>query len=473
MAMYAALTGSDGTNTTTVYLRRCTAGDDLIGLPDGYRQKIAKRRQDGAFDKVTETWALQFTSNSDVDRADALIDLGNLRQLCWRKADDPTLDADVWLQVQTPTEHAARYGIVTDIYIPELDARHWRSNALPELRIEIERQGLWWGTSPRATSWPYNTGATTLYNQNSSGATIKMSVTAANQGGDAPGLVGIKAGVSSRASDYVNYRFGVKRFKSTTSYTNFNPHFNPVNEISGLHQVTDASAPGGKRIYYYSTSSVNTTLNFTWNLPGSATLADYAGTYLVYASAVSDFDTSQLAFLYNGEQISSFVDMPDKASIPASVWNECFVGVVTLPRSGAIPHSVTPVNPTLGLRVKLVGAAYDVFDLRHWWLIPVTDGYGGALEVWNSSGATKYLWLDGWHKKAYLRTDTGLGSGGTMGPEWIARDGQWLATSPGTVMGLYFFASKKNTSYDGYYMDGNITSSVTICTINRYQSLRD
>lgn len=472
MALFASLTGVLGdTTVATVYLRRCTPGDDLIGQQDGYTQKIAELRPDGTFADVEETWKLMFTSNTDADRVDTLQDLGKLRLLAFRIRNEPTLDAAMWLQVQTATENNARYGVVKDAVIPQLDERHYRSNVLPKLELTITRAGLWDEVSPLATSWPRSVSGGTLENRDYTGGYYSFSIPGASQGGDAPGLMSLVVSVWYFGGTFlINYRFGVKRFEDSDAYNRFNPHFNIVNENSGLNQVVDSGAPGGYQYIYTSgASAVQTVKDLEWDLPGSATIKDYAGTHLVYAAVYSTISSAEMAFLYNGEQITSYIPVPSPPSGGGSKYSEMFVGIISLPPDGALLHTLTPGAGTLGLRINIDAAAYESFQILHWWLVPVTDGYTGARRIENNTGgAYRYLSLDGWQRQAYIQE-----SGGTLAAERVELDGVFINTYPGVVMGIYPFVSKY-TDADGNYLEKDtLRSTLTAKLINRYQTLRD
>lgn len=461
MALFAAL--SDG--ITTVYMRRCVAGDDLVGRPDGYKQKLARRRSDGGYEEVTETWELVFTSSSDVDRGAVLVSLGKLSNKAWERKAHKQLDNWVWLQVQTPTESGGRYALVSDIFVPELDGRHYRSNALPDLRIEVTREGAWRPTAPNAAWAGKRTDDDTwaLWNKEELGVVTNYDVIdAATLGGDAAALVRFGIVPDSWAPDSSEV---VRHVLAIKSNADFHSHFNAVDsDASGL-LVTDANSPGGQRIQRaFAGGDLETEIY--WDIwPGSTTIADYEGDYLLYAVVEPTPYISMQLIDSNGHELTELVSLD--VSLATSDYAALFMGRVSLlPGANDIIPNETLDDYYLGIHV--VASQADTFNFRNLIFIPIDEG---VVSVAQGRGNGRIVYFDGDARRVYV-----VNSGGGN-PQAIDMDlqmsGDWFGIPQGRDVAVHYFCFSRHYSQSQEFYRSGRAVDLTIEMMERFMSLRN
>ncbi|HIP73389.1 MAG TPA: hypothetical protein EYH05_18570 [Anaerolineae bacterium] len=477
MALYAALT--DGIDT--VYMRRCQAGDPLSGLPDGYEQKVARRNDDGSFDDVTETWELRFSSNTDADRADELIKLGNLRQKIWRRRDLRLADGWVWLEVQTPTENARRYALANDIFIPTMSVKHYHDNALPDLTVEITREGVWrptapnleWGGTPdKATN---TVVVTNVYNHTDDNNSNRFYIEGVNRvGGDGGALARFEF-VHQGDTNRIRHNILIAaKVGNKSDLDLFNPHFNPqyATQVNGSF-VADSNAPGGYR--FEAVLTAGNTAQMTWIIPyGSFHV--YDGSFMAFAVVEPNQDV-EMRLLFNTypmmeNYVSCWVD-----NVPAGKYANVFLGVVKfLDVDGRKIPFIEEDQAQFSL--ELLAINDTTVRVRNVYFVPIEHGLFGYRDAeTNVAGDSMTVHLDNELNNTVYAVFTATGkyyyfNFSLRNPSTI---GQVFTIPPNQDVAFYLFGSNSDNTYfdDADYYDMNQHVDITIRYFERYQTLRD
>jgi hypothetical protein len=468
MSLYAALT--DGADT--VYLRRCTAGDDLYGDIEAYTQQVARRLPDGSFEDVTETWELIFDSKTDVDRASVLIQLGRFQEQIEDREENDLIDGWVWLHCSTPTENNPRYAVVKEIYVPSLDPRHYEANATVRLTLEITREGLWRDADPETgydASLEDDDDIDNRVVSPDDNHIMLYETGSTRYGGDAPAVlkIGFTKAQAPPANYYERYIFALKKSRDADVFTYFNPHFNPVDEKNNGDQlVADSNAPGGYRIDYEASSGE--VINYNWDLPAGATLEHYRGEYLVYAVAVPTVDIT-LQFRLNNIALADAISMSDYTVLPGD-YAQMFLGRVSFPPYEIAPGVSQGTDDEFTILATWTGTT-KTLKLRGWFLVPVDDGIVGVV---NEDNDLNRVYFDGDRGIVYS-VNTSPNPDVQVATSLKNLIGDYFAAPPKPYWAaLYYYASLLHNSgnYDynyDYFFDGDML----INHIRRYRTLRD
>lgn len=461
----------------SIQLRPCTplptaANPKLLMIFDGNRQKVAARNPSGDYDRVTESYEVVFRDTTDDKRAPELINLGLIRELVIHRQESTNILSEwVWLEVRTPTEANTRYALVWDVFVPELDARHWRgSDSLPRMTIFVERDGLWRENAPSDGMENLLVNGLTVYNHWIGAETNRAHINAALVEGDAHALTKISTTETQPASQN-NVIIGMKHGYDLAALQRFVAHFNAVDEALNplLHQV-DASAPGGERIELTGFLGASQFAQLRWLLPVGSTINDYDDVFQIYAVAWADVE-NVVKLRFNGtDTIGDYVTVPDgSVNGPAQV----FLGQFKLPATQLIPGlSSNSYLIQVDCLIEANTPAATLF-LYNIFLVPVGSFVGGLRTL--RDGAPPGFDV------------TGVSDGDLMQSYFLVNGnqdlsykteviGQFIQLPPEQHTMLYFYWSRSfltagNTVYTG--VSHTKTASIDIESVNRYQTLRD
>lgn len=448
------------TNGTISVSIRIADGSNRIALrQDSYRQQVGPST--GWMKHVVDEVEVVFrdANDSDSERGAIMRDLGYLRGLLEQRQQQGWVGERVWIESQTATETDIRYAEVFNITVLELGYRHWRVGSFPRMTLFVEREALWRETAIGG-SWGNVFVNTTLYPCWDGSKKNRVAIAGADGdvAGDVAALTRIE--IEQTGSELFDQMLiGAKVSTDEDALNRFVPFFNAVDETyHPAWQITDTSVPGGKRIEH-AFSGTDTDFLY-WNLPGSATWNDYAGSYLIYAVCeVSADDVIEVAFdQYNLEE-------PDVAQpaifVPLTTGTKKHV---LLGRYELNPEEIlgeTPDDVPIIFHIRYDGSA--TLKFFYLYLIPLD---GGLCGVKDGKSIYQFFW-DGDLRKRYEINSTGdlIRSTGMMGI------GDFIQLYPGSHINtnLYFYGNYEGSDVDGSPLDRQIEMRVQ--AIGRYWAI--
>lgn len=436
---------------------RLSDDTNKVGLLRGrYMQQVGGVTKGN--ERLIDEFEIVFREKTDVLRGATLRDIAYLKGLLEQRDEQGWVGSRVWLEAQTASEGAIRYAEVHAIGLSELGYRHWRVNTFPRMSLYVERDALWrdtivggsWGdTFVDWEVWPCWIGA----KKNVAG----IAATEDNITGDVAALTRIEL-ERFGTTGLTNVVVAAKTSPDEAALNRFVPFFNAVDEQAHVGwQVTDATVPGGKRLEVALSGSDTELLQ--WDLPGSATWDDYAGSYLVYAVCeVSDDDVVEIAFdQYNLDEIL-VAQPPDFVKLTETTVTATKKHVL-LGRVELAPEKIDGLtledNPVL-LHVRYDGST--TFKFYYWYLIPLDGGLCGV----NGGGASGLV-LDGDIRERYS-IDSGTGDV-RRGLGNYHRVGDFIELYPSVNINLYFYGNN-----DGFDSGSPLDAAyyIRVQAINRF-----
>lgn len=447
----------------SVTLRHASISGRMSVRDGGYRQQVARPQGQGTtWAPVIDAFELVFTDPTDEDRAVELQQLGYLMISIdlYKRSDG--IEPTVWLEARTPSETERRYAVVTDLWMNELDGRHWRARSYPQMTLYVEREGLWRKHQPLQGWATVKTESIFQVWDDAASEANRVQILPDEVDGDAPALTRLTVEFTSGTGGLSREKLiGAKSSKDQAALNRFVPWFNAVDETNepSLH-VTDALEPGGERIEV--TTSGSGIYFLEWDLPGSATSADYVGTYLVHA--ICEVDTDDI--------ISIGFDSQNRGSGGAKLYplaSSSSHEVVFLGRHEIYPERIPgdPVTPaTRPLKIHVVYSGAATLKFYSFALVPVDAGLCGAdylLLNGTPIGASE-VW-DSEIQRTYLQ------SGGSVHLDTFRRRrvGGFIELRPDMYTNLYLFAAPQNEGLAQYIADHEFDFTVEV--VPRFRAL--
>jgi hypothetical protein len=353
----------------TIEFQECAP--NALGLRvDGFAQQVARWDESaGDYADVEESLELVWRDKRETARAELLHEFGLLQRKMRNFRAQGRYEDCVWLEAETPTETETRYAIVRDMWVPELDARHYAGARLVGLQVRLLREGAWRGVAPKAEPLTLEGGGV---------ATIQMFTDTRGENymdvpsgqGDAMPLYRIRleqaagTGTTDPHPTAMPNRFIIAAREERTG---FDPHFKATDATfggAGASVTVDDNAPDGVRVMYTLADGTGTTMDWPW--PSDPEL--YRGRYHAYliGKIPKDFYlqfTLQSQFAYERMYVQEAV---------AGVGN------------GVRPHYL-----------GMVTFPYEDAQGSPWYGEPTTGTRDVGVTLFNESGASGTMWLWG------------------------------------------------------------------------------
>lgn len=447
---------TDGTTTVNLI--------DSAGLflaSGGWKPQVTRLKPNVLeYEDMVETLECDWMQTNDNDRATKiqnLMNLGYKAEEYWRKR---LVVRPVWMKVSTPSETGARYALIKNIQVTELDSKHFGPNSPVKLVLKITREGAWRSVAPNGslTSW---VAATSVQNNVYDDDVNWLDIQNTDAEGDALGLAKIQI-VAANSQERVIVALRSSRSASSADENNlyqFNPHFNAAAIYNSMTDVVaDAGAPGGSKWERVNPGVLKVVK--TWELPDD--LSDYAGEHLVYAVCKVTTDDKFGLIIGHGADSTGVAstNVQDEVLLETTTnYQMVYLGRMTLPASEEIPGVNGDFSSYyLHLFSTSKNASTGTFSLRNIFLVPVDEG------VMDIDLRDDRVAIDSVIERTYHYTSLGYHSDYVPVPR-----GRYFKFKPNVFHRLYFYYTRA----DG---DGGVTPSdqltVTVTGLDRFTALR-
>lgn len=447
---------TDGTTTVNLI--------DSAGLflaSGGWKPQVTRLKPNVLeYEDMVETLECDWMQTNDNDRATKiqnLMNLGYKAEEYWRKR---LVVRPVWMKVSTPSETGARYALIKNIQVTELDSKHFGPNSPVKLVLKITREGAWRSVAPNGalSSWQ---AAVAVQNNNYDDNENWVIVEKTDAEGDALALAKIQI-VAANSQERVIVALRSAKGASTEDSNNlaqFKPHFNAADIYNSMTDVVaDAGAPGGSK--WERVNPGATQVVKTWELPDD--LSDYAGEHLVYAVCkVTTADKFTLKIGHSADSVGTYTtNLQDEVMLePSTNYKMVYLGRITMPVSEEIPGVSGDFSSYyLHLFSIAMGATPGTFSLRNIFLVPVDEG------VMDIDLRDDRVAIDCIVERTYHYTSLGRYSDYVPVPR-----GRYFKIKPNVQSRLYFYFSRANS-------DGGVTPgdelTVTVSGLDRFTALR-